>query len=113
MRAFPRLSLIYSEWQKKIESTGAVQILTSHEVTSIDRSIPGVGARIKYRKTGGIDLAQDTVPLVGAKEVEEDFDELVLACDANIALKLLESGGKGATSMEKRVLGNVKVGSGF
>lgn len=102
MRAFPRLSLLYSTWATLIESTSAVKILTSHEVTSVLRSSSCV--KVTYRQTEGTNLEQNVVG--GKEEVEGTFDEIVFACDADAAVKLL---GKGASWLEKKALGNVKV----
>ena len=110
MKAFPRLSLIYSTWAEKIQSTNNVTIKTSHEVTSIERNprdlkSSGGGVRIRYRETEGTGLDQ---MVVGEKaEVQVGvWDEVIMCCDADASLKLL---GKDATWLEKKVLGNVKV----
>ncbi|KAL8293062.1 hypothetical protein RQP46_000756 [Phenoliferia psychrophenolica] len=101
MRAFPRLSLVYETWVKLAESTGNVSVRLAHEVTSVKRSKAGV--QLKYRKCGGVDMGQLVVD--PGEEVEERFDEMILATDADAALKIL---GKDASWFEKKVLGNVK-----
>jgi hypothetical protein len=106
MKAFPRLSLIYKTWFNVIESTNCVKIKTSHEVLEIDRS-SGKGAEITYRSVEGIDIGQMVVVGDGEKAVRKEFyDEIVLCTDADASLKLL---GKGASYLEKKILGNVKV----
>ena len=110
MKAFPRLSLIYSTWAEKIQSTKNVSIKTSHEVTSIERNprdlkSSGGGVRIRYRATQGVGLDQMVVD--AASEIEVGvWDEVIMCCDADASLKLL---GKDATYLEKKILGNVKV----
>lgn len=106
MKAFPRLSLIYKTWFNVIESTNCVKIKTSHEVLEIDRS-SGKGAEITYRSVEGIDIGQMVVVGDGEKAIRKEFyDEIILCTDADASLKLL---GKGATYLEKKILGNVKV----
>lgn len=76
--------------------------MTSHEVTSVLRSSSCV--KVTHRETEGTNLEQNVVG--GKEEVEGTFDEIVFACDADAAVKLL---GKGASWLEKKALGNVKV----
>ena len=110
MKAFPRLSLIYSTWAEKIQSTGNVTIKTSHDVTSIERNprdlkSSGGGVRIRYRSTEGVGLDQMVVE--PSTEVQVGvWDEVIMCCDADASLKLL---GSDATWLEKKILGNVKV----
>lgn len=105
MKAFPRLSLIYETWQKFIESTNVVTMKFATEVLTIDRSKKNVV--IRYREVDGTDLGQLVVPAATEKEVKSEvFDELILGCDASASLKLL---GSGASFLEKKILGNVKV----
>lgn len=102
MKAFPRLSLLYSTWATLIESNKNVKILTSHELLSIDRTKTEV--KVQYRACEGTNLDQEVFG--GSKEIiEASFDEIILCCDANASLKLL---GTGATWLEKKALGNVK-----
>ncbi|KAJ1303778.1 hypothetical protein OPQ81_008201 [Rhizoctonia solani] len=75
MFAFPRLGDVYRTWQREIEKTGATFKL---------------GCEVKN---------------VGGELESETFDELVMATDADTALKIL---GKSATWMERQVLGSVK-----
>lgn len=106
MKAFPRLSLIYQRFAALITATNCVSIKTSHEVLAIDRHSKGV--RITYRETAGIDLGQLVVEKPEKETIQvEEFDELIICADADATLKLL---GKGATYLEKKILGNVKVG---
>ncbi|KAK4701440.1 hypothetical protein P7C70_g4790, partial [Phenoliferia sp. Uapishka_3] len=101
MRAFPRLSLVYSTWAKLVESTGNVKMSLAHEVLSVKRRKNGV--TINYRPVEGTDLGQQVVG--PGEEMSEEFDEIIMATDAGAALKIL---GKDVSWMEKKVLGNVK-----
>ncbi|UZJ56751.1 hypothetical protein CBS101457_006071 [Exobasidium rhododendri] len=95
MKAFPELSRVYGEWKKKAISTGNVVIESDCEVSSIERNTKA--ARVK----GGNVLAT----IKGGERVEV-FDEVIFACDADSALKILEA-GSGPTWKEKKILGNV------
>lgn len=93
---------MYEAWRTEIASQGHVTFNFKHQVTRIisrqakpsDNSSGPV--RIEFRISDG-DLETDPQIV--------DFDELILAIDADSCLKLL---GKQASWMEKRVLGNVK-----
>lgn len=101
MRAFPRLSLLYSTWASVVTAPGNVTIRTSHEVTGIKRR---KDVKIRFRQTDGVDNDQQ---VVGPKEEQEEtFDEIILASDAEATLKML---GDDASWLERKVLGNVKV----
>lgn len=103
MRSFPRLSLLYSTWATVIESTGNVTIRTLHEVTRVKRTSKQVD--LTFREVEDVDLGQQ---IVGPKEEQgQVFDELIVCTDADAALKVL---GRDVSWMEKKVLGNVKVG---
>ncbi|KAF7981558.1 hypothetical protein HWV62_33167 [Athelia sp. TMB] len=102
MRAFPRLSLLYETWQQKVEKTGNVIVQTRREVLRVKRDKKGV--TVWSRATQGTDNDQQVVT-GDSEEIEEKFDELILAVDADAALKIL---GKDASWKERRVLGNVK-----
>lgn len=109
MRAFPRLSLLYKTWQCKVEKSGNAKVQMCREVLRVKRGKMGV--RVWSRATQGTDNDQQVVigdeeGDVNAEEIEEVFDELVLAVDADAALKIL---GKDASWKERWVLGNVKV----
>lgn len=112
MRAFPQLSSVYRAWQTECESRGNVSFSLKTEVVSVDRSYhwrdeksgtKKQGVKIKVRETEGVGL--DQLVKGPGKEREEVFDEMIVACDADAALKIL---GKDASWMEKKVLGNVK-----
>lgn len=109
MRAFPRLSFLYDAWKSFVEkeSQGAVRIVTNREVTRVLRGSKATNGSVKAwsRPTRGTNNDQGVVD--PGEEVVEIFDELVVCTDADAALKLL---GDDATWMEKRILGNVKVG---
>ncbi|GAB1522183.1 hypothetical protein RhiTH_005295 [Rhizoctonia solani] len=88
MFAFPRLGDVYRAWQQGIEKTGATFKL-GHEVKNVvqrkDSSKGGVV--VEYAKGDAEELESET------------FDELVMATDADAALKIL---GKSATWMERQ-----------
>jgi predicted NAD/FAD-binding protein len=107
MRAFPRLSTLYEAWKSFVEeqSQGSVRIVTNHEVTRVQRSSRERGGVEAWsRPTQGTDNNQNVVD--PGEEAYETYDEIVFCTDADAALKIL---GNGATWLEKRVLGNVKV----
>ena len=112
MRAFPCLSKLFETWKDKVESTsnGNVQILTCRQVTRVKRTRDGV--RVWSRETKGTSTEQQPIidEEVNPEEKEEFFDEIIIATDADAALKLLKDD---AGWMEKKVLGNVKVYSIF
>ncbi|TDL22755.1 FAD/NAD-binding domain-containing protein [Rickenella mellea] len=102
MRAFPSLRDVYAAWQVHIsEHRACVRLRT--EVTQIITRRKGKVV-LRYRNVdqsaGDIGGVQN-----GAEETEEEFDELVLAADADSCLKML---GKQASWKERRILGNVK-----
>lgn len=108
MMAFPELSRVYGEWRRKVEETGNVSVETSREVYAVYRNSK------EAKKQGGHILAKsrrvnaEGEPLPGqeADERTEVFDELIMAADADSALKILR-GGSGPTWRERKVLGNV------
>ncbi|PWN27582.1 nucleotide-binding domain-containing protein [Jaminaea rosea] len=108
MMAFPELSRVYGAWRRKIEENGNVAVETSREVYEIHRGTK------EAKKQGGHILAKTRrvnakeEPLTGpdADERIEVFDELIMAADADSALKIL-SAGSGPTWRERKVLGNV------
>ncbi|KZT29612.1 hypothetical protein NEOLEDRAFT_1055262 [Neolentinus lepideus HHB14362 ss-1] len=103
MRAFPRLSLVYEAWKKEVEekSNGSVSIVTCREVTQVKRTRKSV--TVWSRKTRGTNNDQEVEG--PGTEMMEEFDQLILAVDADAALNILN---QDASWMEKRVLGNVK-----
>lgn len=109
MRAFPRLSDLYSAWKTLVEKAGqgSVRIINEREVTRVERFSckKTGGVTVWSRPTKGTNNEQSVVD--PGEEIEETFDELVICTDADAALVLL---GKDARWLEKRVLGNVKVG---
>ncbi|PWN21575.1 nucleotide-binding domain-containing protein [Microstroma glucosiphilum] len=97
MMSFPELSRLYGAWRRKVEENGNVRVETSREVFEIYR-----GTNEAKQKGGNI-LAKSRI----ADVREEVFDELIMACDADSALKILQA-GSGPSWKEKKVLGNVK-----
>ncbi|CAE6460581.1 unnamed protein product [Rhizoctonia solani] len=94
MFAFPRLGDVYGAWQREIETTGATFKL-GYEVKNV--------AQRKDASKGGVIV--EYVKGDGEELMSETFDELVMATDADAALKIL---GKSASWMERQVLGSVK-----
>jgi len=84
MFAFPKLGHVFGTIAKKIPA----RVLTNARVTSVDRD------------AGEVKVFSEA--LEGGCEC---FDEIVFACGAEVALEAL---GKGATAMERRLLGNVQ-----
>ncbi|KAG6873468.1 hypothetical protein C0995_015171 [Termitomyces sp. Mi166 len=107
MRAFPRLSDLYSAWKTLVEKDGqgSVRIINGREVTRVERfsSKKIGGVSVWSRPTKGTNNEQSVVD--PGEEIQETFDELVICTDADAALALL---AKDARWLEKRVLGNVK-----
>ncbi|CAE6483116.1 unnamed protein product, partial [Rhizoctonia solani] len=94
MFAFPRLGDVYGAWQREIETTGATFKLGC-EVKNV--------AQRKDASKGGVVV--EYVKGDAEELISETFDELVMATDADAALKIL---GKSASWMERQVLGSVK-----
>ncbi|KAF5374498.1 hypothetical protein D9615_009112 [Tricholomella constricta] len=107
MRAFPRLSTLYSAWKSLVEEQGqgSVRVINEREVTRVERSSAKKrgGVQVWSRSTGGTDNEQSVVD--PGEEHQETFDELVICTDADAALTIL---GKDARWKERRILGNVK-----
>ncbi|KAH0828754.1 hypothetical protein J3R83DRAFT_3178 [Lanmaoa asiatica] len=113
MRAFPRLSLLYQTWADEVQSRGNVTLCTQQQVTRVVRGNrvhasshgshkPNV--QVWSRSTGGTDEEQRVREPIGTETCAE-FDELIIAVDADSALKIL---GENASWLEKKILGNVK-----
>ncbi|KAI0930237.1 hypothetical protein AcW1_010365 [Taiwanofungus camphoratus] len=102
MLAFPKLHDVYHAWKIEIASRGNVTFELGHEVVAVvSRSSKG-----KASDSSPVDIKYK----ISRDDLETNFqvaafDELILAVDADTALKLL---GNNATWMEKKVLGNVK-----
>ncbi|KAI0074371.1 FAD/NAD(P)-binding domain-containing protein [Panus rudis PR-1116 ss-1] len=102
MLAFPKLRDVYEAWKKETETTGNTTFKFNHEVLQIKSR----NAKLSDQTTGPVQIEYivsegdlHTAPQTAC------FDELILAIDADSALKVL---GKEASWMEKRVLGSVK-----
>ena len=89
---------VYQAWKEDTESRGNVQFKFECEVLRVvSRTAKGVGpVQIEFKASG---THSEGGPQIAA------FDELILAVDADSALKLL---GKEATWREQKILGNVK-----
>ncbi|KAJ8501616.1 hypothetical protein ONZ45_g12095 [Pleurotus djamor] len=114
MRAFPCLGQVYRRWKELVESKGNVAVRLGIEVTKVDRSHKFTdqgngkkreGVQISIRTTKGTNNDQEVVGAGPETEYTEVFDHIIIACDADNALKVL---GKDASWMERKVLGNVK-----
>ncbi|KAH8108063.1 FAD/NAD-P-binding domain-containing protein [Cristinia sonorae] len=97
MYAFPKLHDVYQAWMTNILTSGSVNFKLQHTVTRVvTRESKQAGVvHIEYRTSKG---SNDTIHT-------DVFDELILAVDADSALRLL---GQQASWMERRVLGSVK-----
>ncbi|KAG8710726.1 hypothetical protein FRC11_004189 [Ceratobasidium sp. 423] len=94
MFAFPRLGDVYGAWQQEIEKSGTTFKLSCEVKSVVQRKDASEGGVVvEYAKGEGEELESET------------FDELVMATDADAALKIL---GKSATWVERQVLGSVK-----
>lgn len=93
MRAFPSLHDVYDAWRKYLEEKG-IRVLLCTEVTSILQRQKG-NVVIKFKDANPESSKFDT----------ERFDEIIMAVDADSALKIL---GYHASWKEKKILGNVK-----
>lgn len=101
MRAFPKLSSVYNAWKQELERAGNVTINLDTEVTKLERR-----AKVKLwcRPTQGTNNDQEVIN--PGKEAHVEFDELIMATDADAALRIL---GEDASWLERKILGNVKV----
>ncbi|CDZ98452.1 hypothetical protein [Phaffia rhodozyma] len=97
MMAFPRLSLVYKRWQEEVSLRAGKDGVT----WGLGKEIAEIVTRSSKGKDGKCIIRWKE----GEDEGTEAFDEIVFACDADAALKIL---GKQATWREKFVLGNVK-----
>ncbi|KAF8321731.1 FAD/NAD-P-binding domain-containing protein [Clavulina sp. PMI_390] len=94
MYGFPKLHDVYAAWAEENQKTHSVTYKLGCEVTSI----------VSRSKKGGVVL-EYKASLDGRDITTETFDKLVMACDADSALKIL---GKASTWRERKVLGSVK-----
>lgn len=105
MMAFPELSKVYGAWKEEVESRENVQVKTSTEVVSVDRSkkaqAQGGDILLNFRS-----VDDSGNPISSSQETQEVFDELILASDADSSLKILKA-GSGPTWKEKSILGSV------
>lgn len=95
MKAFPELARVYGSWRNRIQEGGNVEIHTPRQVLSIERGTS------KAKAHGGYIFAT-----FDDGQSSASFDDVIFACDADSALKILEA-GSGATWRERKILGNV------
>ncbi|KAI0068498.1 FAD/NAD-P-binding domain-containing protein [Artomyces pyxidatus] len=106
MYAFPKLHDVYQAWKDATESAGTVTFRFSHEVTRVvERSSKHAVLEIRGPATGASSMdASDAGSSPEHVTQTETFDAIVLAVDADTALKLLS----GASWLERKILGAVK-----
>lgn len=115
--AFRNLQEFYNQKMRPYLEARGVRVLTSHRVEKVlKRSSDGVTLRIsnltnfegvEYRAGGDQMLLSSSKAESPANPTswDEDFDDLILACPANVSLQIL---GDNATFWERRVLGSVE-----
>lgn len=100
MSEFSQLQDVYKAWKSETSSRGNVTFKLNHEVLAIKtrctRGADGGPVVIQYRVSDGTFTSETLIA---------NFDEIILAIDADSALKLL---GSEASWMERQVLGRVK-----
>lgn len=104
--AFPELSRVYAAWEDEVCKNGNLRVESSREVFEVQRNTK------EARKRGGNILInsrrvdKEGKPLTSGDQEErtEVFDELIMACDADSALKIL---GKSSTWKERKILGSI------
>lgn len=101
MRAFPCLQEFYEEWKKHLQTAG-VRFMLEIQAISVKRRQEGIILTVQSVKNSNT-LHEGEVL---GEPAQLEFDDVVFACDADTALKIL---GDSATFLERRVLGNVKV----
>lgn len=90
---------MYEAWKEEVASRGNVTFKLGHEVVEV------ISRHAKGNSSSGPVQIKYKVSKDGQESLEEFFDELILAVDADSCLKLL---GKQSTWMERKILGNVK-----
>lgn len=108
MMAFPELARVYGAFRNKVEENGNVAVETCREVFEVQRGTKEAKRKGGYilAKSRACDLEGNVLSGDASDVREESFDEVIMACDADSALKILNA-GSGATWREKKVLGNV------
>ncbi|MCO5598572.1 hypothetical protein L7F22_052669 [Adiantum nelumboides] len=97
MKAFPELGRVYGLWRTRLEAAGNIRFGLSCGVASLERGTK------KAKQLGGNILAT----YEGHESEEpEVFDDVIFACDADSALKILQN-GSGPSWKERKILGNV------
>jgi len=118
MMAFPKLGEAYELWKDEVTKNGNVRIHLSREVTSVERGSRAARAKGGHVLVSSRHLSEEEAKLNPEEEVDHPeriaqkgsdsrqdvFDEIILACDADSALKIL---GKDASWRERAILGSV------
>ena len=106
MMAFPELARVYAAWEDEITKSGNIRVETSLEVTEIQRNTKEARTRGGNMLITSCRVDKEGKPLTTGDEEEqvEVFDELILACDADTSLKILN---KAATWKERKILGSI------
>ncbi|KAK0553030.1 hypothetical protein OC846_002646 [Tilletia horrida] len=118
MMAFPKLGEVFDLWKEEVTKNGNVRIHSSREVTAAERGTRNARAKGGHVLITSRHISEKEAELDPSEEVdhperlatkgtdtrEDVYDELILACDADSALKIL---GKNATWRERAVLGSV------
>jgi len=118
MMAFPKLGEAYELWKDEVTKNGNVRIHLSREVTSVERGSRAARAKGGHVLVSSRHLSEEEAKLNPEEEVDHPeriaqkgsdsrqdvFDEIILACDADSALKILS---KDASWRERAILGSV------
>ncbi|KAF3929972.1 hypothetical protein AA313_de0207214 [Arthrobotrys entomopaga] len=96
MVVFPNLSELYETWRKDLENKGVSVRLNTDLVAVIERGKNGVKVALRKNDEGESGEREETI---------EEYDEIVFACQADTAKRLL---GKQASWRERFVLGKAK-----
>ncbi|KAF3937891.1 hypothetical protein ABW19_dt0208806 [Dactylella cylindrospora] len=97
MVVFPNLSEFYEKWRQLLLERGVDVRLNTEVVKVVERSKRGV--KVAIRRRTGYDTEENS------EEAIEEFDEIVFACLADTAKRIL---GKQASWRERFVLGRTK-----
>ncbi|KAE8210268.1 hypothetical protein CF327_g5836 [Tilletia walkeri] len=118
MMAFPKLGEVYELWKEEVTKNGNVRIHLSREVMAVERGSKAARAKGGHVLITSRHISEEEAKLDPEEEVDHPeriaakgsdsrqdiFDELIIGCDADTALKIL---GKDATWRERAILGSV------